>query len=68
MKVYIPKLVDGSDDQYKIYTDNRGTMLCGDQLDDEYVKLSDVLLAIESCEGDLDFLKFKLPKSSVLEE
>jgi hypothetical protein len=68
MKVYIPKLVDGTDDQYKIYTDNRSTMLCGEQLDDEYVKLSSVWAAIESCEGDLDFLKFKLPKSSVLEE
>lgn len=68
MKVYIPKLVDGTDDQYKIYTDNRGTMLCGDQLDDEFVKLSSVWQAIESSEGDLDFLKFKLPKSSVWEE
>lgn len=62
MKVYIPKLVDGTDDQYKIYTGNRGKMLCDDQLDEEFVKLSDVLLALESCDGDLDYFKFKLPR------
>lgn len=68
IKKYIPKLVDGTDDQYKIYTDNRGTMLCDDQMDEEFVKLSAVWAAIESCEGDIDFLKFKLPKSSIMEE
>ena len=62
MKVYIPKLVDGTDDQYKIYTDNRGTMLCDDQLDQEFVKLEDVLCALESCEGDIDYFKSKLPR------
>jgi len=62
VEVYIPKLVDGTDDQYKIYTDNRGTMLCGDQLDEEFVKLYAVIEAIDSCEGDIDFLKFKLSK------
>lgn len=60
MKIYIPKLVEGTDDQYKIYTDNGGTMLCGDQLNDEFVKLSTVEDAIESCEGDIDYLKHKL--------
>lgn len=60
MKKYIPKLVEGTDDQYKIYTDNRGTMLCGDQLDQEFVKLDDVIVALESCEGDIDYLKHKL--------
>ena len=63
MKVYIPKLVEGTDDQYKIYTDNRGTMLCGDQLDEPFVKLHQVIHAIETCEGDIDLLKFKLAKA-----
>lgn len=63
MKKYTPKLVEGTDDQFKIYTDNRGTMLYGDQLDEEFVKLADVLEALDSCEGDLDFFKFKLPKA-----
>jgi hypothetical protein len=60
MKKYIPKLVEGTDDQYKIYTENRGTMLCGDQLDEEFVKLEQVLFAIETCEGDINYLKFML--------
>lgn len=60
MKRYIPKLVEGTDDQYKIYSDNRGTMLCGDQLGEEFVKLVDVEIALKTCEGDLDFFKFKL--------
>jgi hypothetical protein len=60
----MPVLIEGTDDQYKIYTDNRGTMLCGDQLDEEYVKLHEVLHAIETCEGDIDFLKHKLPKAA----
>lgn len=62
MKKYIPKLVDGTQDQYKIYCDNRATMLAGDQLDMELVSLYSVWLAIEKCEGDLDLLKFLLPK------
>jgi hypothetical protein len=62
MKVYAAKLVDGTDDQYKIYTDNRGTMLCDDQWDGDFVKLSDVLAAVDACEGDIDLLRFKLPK------
>lgn len=57
IKKYIVKLVEGTDDQYKIYTDNRGTMLCGDQFNEEFVKLEDILFAIEFCEGDLDYLK-----------
>lgn len=64
MKVYIPKLVEGTDDQYKIYTDNRSTMLCGDQLDEPFVKVSAVLSAIEACEGDIDFFKFNLPAAN----
>lgn len=62
MKKYIPKLIDGTDDQFKIYVNDRGTMLSGDQLDEEFVKLSDVVAAIEASQGDIDFLKFKLPK------
>jgi len=61
MKVYIPKLVEGTEDQYKIYTENRNTMLCDEQLDAEFVKLSDVFRALDECEGDLDYFKFKLP-------
>lgn len=68
MKKYTTKLVDGTYDQYKIYTDNRGTMLCDDQLDDEFVKLSAVYFALEKCEGDMDLFKFLLPKSSFLAE
>jgi hypothetical protein len=60
MKIYIPKLVEGTDDHYKIYTDNRTVMLCDDQLDEQFVKLSAVIDYIETCEGDLDFFKFKL--------
>lgn len=62
MRKYIPKIAEGTDDQYTIHTDNFGTMLCGDQLDTEFVKLEDVWSAIEASEGDLDFLKHKLPK------
>lgn len=62
MKKYVPKLVDGTDDLYKIYTDNRATMLCGDQLDEPLVKLHDVLAFLDKCEGDVDFLRFKLEK------
>ena len=62
MKKYIAKLVDGTDDQYKIYSGEKETMLCGDQLDSEFVKLESVWSAIEKCEGDIDFLKFLLPK------
>ena len=62
MKVYTPKLVEGTDDQYKIYADNRGTMLCGDRLDEGFVRLSAVWAIIELAEGDLDFVKFKLPE------
>lgn len=62
IKTYTPKLVDGTDDQYKIYADNRGTMLWGDQLDEEFIKLSSVWALIEMAEGDLDFVKFKLPE------
>jgi hypothetical protein len=68
MKKYTPILVEGTDDQYKIYTDNRGTMLCGDQLDDEYVKLTQVWDLIERSKGDLEFVKSKLPKSSILHD
>lgn len=68
MKKYIPKLVEGTDDQYKIYTDNRGTMLCGDQMGEEFVKLHMVWDAIERCEGDIDYLKSMLPKDSFKEE
>jgi len=62
MKKYIPRLVEGTDDQYKIHTDNFGTMLCDDQLDAEFVKLDAVWAALEASEGDLDFFKHKLPK------
>ena len=68
MKKYTPKLVEGTDDQYKIYTDNRGTMLCGDQMGEEFVKLHLVWDAIERCEGDIDYLKHMLPKDSFKEE
>jgi len=47
MKRYVPMLVEGTDDQYKIYTDNRGTMLCGDQLGEEFVKLESVRVNLE---------------------
>lgn len=66
MDKYILKLVDGTDDQYKIYFDNNGKMLCDDQLEQEFVKLDSVWAAIEKCEGDIDFLKFLLPKQSEL--
>jgi len=60
VKKYIPKLVEGTDDQYKIYNEDRSVMFCGDQLDEEFVKVEDVLSAIESAEGDIDYLEFKL--------
>lgn len=63
MKVYIPHLVDETDDQYKLYSDNRGTMLCDDQSITELVKLDDIMFALEKCEGDLDYFKSLLPKS-----
>lgn len=62
MKKYLPKLVDGTEDHYKIYVDNMGKMLGGDQYDMEMVSLSAVHEAIKNCEGDIDFLKFILPK------
>ena len=62
MKLYKPKLVDGTDDQYKIYVNNRGTMACDDWIDGDLVKLEDVLKLVERCEGDIDYLKFRLPK------
>lgn len=68
MKKYVPILVNGTDDQFKIYTDNRGTMLCGDQLDDEYVKLTSVWNAIERSRGDMESFILELPKSTILED
>lgn len=56
-------LVEGTEDQYKIYTDNRGTMLCDEQNTTELVKLDDVMFALEKCEGDLDYFKSLIPKS-----
>lgn len=66
MKVYIPKLVEGTDDHYKIYSEKRATMLCGDQLDEPFVKLHAVLNLLEQSEGDMDFLEFRI--KSLLEE
>jgi hypothetical protein len=63
MKIWTPILVDGTEDQYKIYTDNKGTMLCDDQDTTELVKLDDVMFALKKCEGDIDMFKFLLPKS-----
>ncbi len=63
MKVWTPFLVDGTEDQYKIYSDNRGTMMCDDQHTTELVSLDSIYVAIEKCEGDIDLLKFLLPKS-----
>ena len=63
MKKWTPFLVDGTEDQYKIYSDNKGVMLCDEQNTTELVKLDDVMLAIEKSEGDFDLFKFLLPKS-----
>lgn len=63
MKRYIHKLVDGTDDQYKVKvigSDDVGKLLCGDQWDEVFVTLYSVIEEIDKCEGDLDFLKFKL--------
>jgi hypothetical protein len=63
MKTYIHKLVDGTDDQYKVSVHgghDRGLLLCGDQLDEVFVKLYSVIDFIDTCEGDVDFLKFRL--------
>lgn len=62
MKTYIHKLVDGTDDQYKVKVigSKNGTLLCGDQNDEVFVKLYSVIQEIDKCEGDIDFLKFKL--------
>lgn len=47
MKIYIPKLVKGTQDQYKIHTDNNGTILCGDQLGEHFVKHHMVQVAVD---------------------
>jgi hypothetical protein len=63
MKMYVHKLVDGTDDQYKVKVlngEDRGNLLCGDQYDERFVKLYAVIEEIDRCDGDLDFLKFKL--------
>jgi hypothetical protein len=60
IKTYIPKLVENTDDQYKLYAGNYGTMLCGDQLDEKFVKLESVLAALDCCEGDMDLFAFKV--------
>lgn len=65
MKMYVHKLVEGTDDQYKVKVLNgndRGNLLCGDQLDEKFVKLYNVVEEIDKCEGDIDLLKFKLKK------
>lgn len=38
-RIFVPRLVPGSNEHYKIHTDNFGTMLCGDQLDQEFIKI-----------------------------
>lgn len=63
MKIWIPMLVEGTEDQYKIYADNRGVMLCDEQDTTELVKLDDIMAVLEKCEGDINMFKSLLPKS-----
>ena len=45
-KIYVPRLVDdGFNDHYTIHTDNFGTVLIGDPLDQEFVKLTPLVEA-----------------------